>query len=228
MFYVVHIEFRKHAASHEKRRKKRQQRRADKRKWETEYKFEPYQSPWQTSKKVTRKSGTKPVLLHHTQYGDIKLLFVGYGVAIVPEGNQGMGLKAEIDIDEDVPITQYEGELITKSEADVIREMEEGKCMASHFATTSCRSMVINGFSWLDDRNPKSACSGVPLSLSEWKGRGGGSLCNHDDHPNAKLMRDESGDGYGIFVVSMQKIKAGDFIHVNYGKGFLNSKKSNL
>ena len=165
---------------------------------------------------------------HHTQYGKFDLLFVGYGVAIVPEGNQGMGLKAEIDIAAGVPITQYEGELITKSEAEVIREMEQGKSMASHFATTSCRSMVINGFSWLDNRFPKSASGGVPLSLSEWKGRGGGSICNHDNHPNAALVRDKSGDGYGIFVVSNQEIKAGDFIHVNYGNGFLNSKKSNL
>ena len=136
----------------------------------------------------------------------------------------GHGLMANIPIAKGAPITQYEGILIPKTKAEAIRQGIDGKALGSHFATTSVRQMVINGYCFKQD----SSTGGVPLSCDEWHGRGGGSLCNHSDNPNAELVRDADGDGYGIYVVALRCISAGEFIHVDYGKRFVRSSKSNF
>ena len=89
--------------------------------------------------------------------------------------------------------------------------------------------MVINGYSYYDSDCPPINLGGIPLHANQWHGRGGGSLSNHDDeHPNAELIRDPSGDGYGIFIVSTMNILPGEFIRVDYGQQFLKSKFSNI
>jgi hypothetical protein len=70
--------------------------------------------------------------------------------------------------------------------------------------------------------------SGVPITEQDLHGTGGGSFCNHSFNPNAELVRSHCDEGYGILVVAIADIRRGSFIHVNYGKGFLRSKKTNL
>ncbi len=73
--------------------------------------------------------------------------------------------------------------------------------------------------------------SGVPLDANALHGLGGGSLCNHSDNPNARLVRNDgvsNGDGSGLFVESVRHISSGEFITVDYGKMFLSSNRSNI
>jgi hypothetical protein len=155
---------------------------------------------------------------------------VDFGLAICCERDHGYGLKTTVAIPSNSPITQYEGIVISKSSAEKIRKEEKGKILGSHFASTSPRLMVINGYSYRQPaHNSDEHHGGVPLTPEEWTGRGGGSMCNHDDmSPNAELVRDSNFDGYGIFVVSLRDIDCGEFIRVDYGKGFTKSIKSNI
>ena len=119
--------------------------------------------------------------------------------------------------------------MITYAEAQRIREGPLGHIMGSHFATPACRSVVINGYTLDDD--DLAVRGGVKKSREELHGYGGGSFCNFDLSPNARLVRDTSTtelDGYGLFVVSLCVIHAGEFITVDYGSTFLSSNKSNL
>ena len=160
-----------------------------------------------------------------------RLQFVGFGLSICHEGaDVGHGLMANLHITMHDPVTQYEGVLISKTKAEAIRKGTNGKALGSHFATTSSRQMVINGYSF---KAPTRADipyphGGIPLSQEEWHGRGGGSLCNHSGDCNAELVRDSEGDGYGIFVIALRDIQPGGFIHVDYGKRFIQSSKSNI
>jgi hypothetical protein len=124
------------------------------------------------------------------------------------------------------PITQYEGLILTKSDANAVRNGPEGASRATHFATTAHRGCVINGYSL-------SPCvGGIAMSHGDLRGKGGGSFANHcSSGPNAKLVRDNSrteGDSYGVFLVATKVIKPGKFIHVDYGKAFVGSKISNI
>jgi SET domain len=119
--------------------------------------------------------------------------------------------------------------MLTYAEAQHIREGPMGHVLGSHFATPACRSMVINGYTLSQDSNTEQG--GVKMSRDALQGYGGGSFCNFSSDPNAKLVRDNSAsetDGYGIFVVSVRDIQAGEFITVDYGSTFLSSNKSNL
>jgi SET domain-containing protein len=159
---------------------------------------------------------------------------VGFGLAISKEPPFGYGLRATQDIPSTTPITQYEGILISRDKAESIRKGKQGKILGSHFATTSARRMVINGYSFdlsNGDHSSSNVQGGVPLTELDWKGRGGGSICNHAEEKeiqNAELVRDISDDGYGIFIVSTRDIRAGELIHVDYGKRFLKSVKANI
>jgi hypothetical protein len=139
-----------------------------------------------------------------------------------------------VDIPSNTAITQYEGLLITKAHADAVRNSYGGKQKAGHFCTTSVRCMVINGYS-VESHQPnqqhsRPTLSGVPLHIDspQWKGCGGASICNHSIDPNATLHRDPTGDGYGVFAVSLRQINKGEFIHVDYTNRFLNSSKGNI
>jgi hypothetical protein len=144
----------------------------------------------------------------------------------------GLGLKTTCMIAAGSPITQYEGCILSKSEADRIQEsMPHGKVLSSHFASVYFQGPVINGFSVREqDQSPEEIVGGVPLSRHQLRGRGGGSFCNHTDDPNATLVRDtrSRGDSFGLFVVSLRSIEPGEFIHVNYGTRFIQSKRSNM
>jgi hypothetical protein len=216
--------------SHNARAKKRARQRKERRQWDTDYKFSPYQTPStlgvQTRSRITSAQQT---VIHRASFRGAELKFIDFGLGISREESLGNGLRTTTFIPAFMPITQYEGILINKTTAESIRKGPHGKTRASHFASTSVRSMIINGFSLSRETNKyDSEQGGVPLTLAEWRGRGGGSLCNHNDDPNAELIRDCSGDGYGVFVVSRRDICAGEFIHVDYGKSFLRSCKSNF
>ena len=140
------------------------------------------------------------------------------------------------DLNSSVPHFQYhhicyvfQGNVISRKEADNIREGEHGKRLASHFATPSTKGMVINGFAIYKPPLPEpGTVSGTPISRYDIVGRGGGSFCNHSSTPNAKFMASYDDDGLGLFIVSTRQINQGEFINVEYGKGFRSSKKSNL
>jgi hypothetical protein len=222
---------RKHAMSHNRRAKNRARQRAARASWDTETKFTPYQRPsllGARTRSITQAEG-HPVI-HRTHFKNQRLRFVEFGLAISLEGSRGYGLRATIDFKAGCPITQYEGVIVLKMNAEALREGPQGKTLGSHLATTSARSMVINGYSLAADCNDNSAPiqGGVPLPRQDWRGRGGGSMCNYDNDPNATLQRDCSGDGYGIFVIARRDIRAGEFIHVDYGKSFIRSNKSNI
>lgn len=189
----------------------------------------PYQVPVATGR-VTRSRVLECAVIHRTQLNGHPLMFVGFGLSISMEGPRvGYGLMANLAIPALSPITQYEGILIPKARAEAMRKGANGMTLGSHFATTSVRQMVINGFSYQPNATNSTIFGGVRLDMNQWHGRGGGSICNHDaENPNAELVRDSSGDGYGIFVCSLRQIVAGEFIHVDYGKMFLNSSKSNI
>jgi SET domain len=217
--------------SHGARAKKRAQRRATKNAWDTVIKHTPYQVP--VSHGIQTRAKSNPIghpVIHRTHYHGQQLRFVGFGVDIGLEGPLGHGLRATMGFAAEAPITQYEGWIMTKTQAEKARSGPDGKARASHFASTSARSMVINGYSVSHTSGPSltTVQGGVPLTRSEWRGRGGGSLCNHSETPNALLVRDGAGDGYGVYVVALRDIIAGQFIHVDYGKGFLTSNKTNL
>lgn len=119
--------------------------------------------------------------------------------------------------------------MMSYQEAQRVREGRHGDILGSHFATPACRSMVINGYTLKTDDD--RVRGGVHVSREELQGFGGGSFCNYSPEPNARLVRDSGiceGDGYGLFVVALRDIVAGEFITVDYGSTFLASNKSNL
>jgi hypothetical protein len=229
-FMFVQTICRKNSMSHNARAKKRARIRKERRQWDTVTKFAPYQTPAILGVRTrSRATPAQQAVIHRTTFREADLMFVDFGLAISSEEPFGNGLRTITFIPAFTPITQYEGILMNKSTAEAIREGPHGKTQASHFASTSARSIIINGFSLSrGNSGDNSEQGGVPLALVEWRGRGGGSLCNHSDEPNAQLVRDGSGDGYGVFVVSRRDICAGEFIHVDYGKSFIRSSKSNF
>ena len=224
----VMIQKRKNKMSHQSRAAKRSMKRKERAFWDICLKFSPYQRHLAQGRQ-TRSMSTRDTnhVIHRTYYRGHKLRFIEFGLDISHEGAFGYGLRATLAFSAGTPITQYEGMILTKREAENIRSGPDGKLRSTHFASTSTRSMVINGFSLLDP-NCITGQGGVPIARSEWRGRGGGSLCNHNDDPNASLARDTEGDGYGVFVVARRNISAGEFIHVDYGKRFIQSSKSNI
>lgn len=121
--------------------------------------------------------------------------------------------------------------MLTREEADKIHDGENGHEKSRHFASPYARDIVINGlaiYSHSMTQSDHNSVSGTPITIHDVKGRGGGSFCNHSDNPNAKLERSSCGDGRGLFVVALRDIQKGEFITVDYGKSFLESKWSNL
>ena len=215
--------------SHSSRARKRATQRALRSAWDTDLKHSPYQIPVTLGVRTRSKSVCSGhAVIHRTHYREHKLRFVGFGVDISKEGLLGHGLRATMNFPAGTPITQYEGLTMTKANAELMRSGPDGKILSSHFASTSVRSIVINGYSVAHTELKDSVQGGVPLARVDWRGKGGGSLCNHSDQPNAILTRDMTGDGYGVYVIAREDIKAGQFIHVDYGKRFITSNKSNI
>jgi hypothetical protein len=192
--------------------------------------------------RCTRSMVSGPCFTEHRyEFRRVNLQFVGYSLVIARQSrNMGFGLKTLALIPPHTPITQYEGVLMTKKEADDIRKGQFGKLRASHFASCHSRQYVINGYSVNSTqlRNQEGhflferrANGGIPLHIDDkkWKGMGGGSLCNHSDKPNAMLFQSPDGKGNDVFVLSLDNpIEPGQFITVNYGRSFLKSSKSNV
>jgi hypothetical protein len=169
--------------------------------------------------------------IHHCYFNDTALLFLGFELNVCREEGMGYGLKTNVFIPRGRPITQYEGIVCTRDEADEIRERKDGKFLASWFASTHLKGYVINGITLQKSPTPDPTpgkSPGTPLAWNELKGYGGGSFCNHADNPNAKLVRCHRGDGLGVFVVAVKDIEPKSFIHVSYGASFVRSKWSNL
>ncbi len=171
-------------------------------------------------------------VVHRERFRGQTLWTVGYELSIQNEGHFGKGLVARRPICAGQAITQYEGNVITKNMARAIREGEDGKVLSSHFCTPkNARGLVINGFAIhpcpLPSPIPGHAI-GTPISISDIKGHGGGSFCNHSDDPNAKFAVDKSGIGIEVFVIALRAIEAGEYIHVDYRSAFLNSCITNI
>jgi hypothetical protein len=169
--------------------------------------------------------------IHRTHFRGYHLLFIGYELNVCREEGMGFGLKTNVLIPSGRPITQYEGIVCTKHEADIIREGQHGKILASWFASTHLKGFVINGLCLHNSPTPDPSpgkSRGTPIARHELLGYGGGSFCNHSFSPNAKFVRCSQMDGLGLFVCSIMDILPGSFIHVNYGTSFLASKWSNM
>ena len=124
-----------------------------------------------------------------------------------------------------------QGIVITDEQATRLRESPCGGSLGTHFATPASRRVCINGYTLKTAGTFDAASGGVPRTLQELHGMGGGSFCNHSATPNACLVRDQSAtesDGRGLFVVATHNIAVGDFIHVDYGRSYLASNKTNI
>jgi hypothetical protein len=97
---------------------------------------------------------------------------------------------------------------------------------------------TVNQFDVQDDHE---VMGGVPLTWTDLKGRGGGSFANHSPNGegNASIVPDRTSrcstdmssryvGAYALILVARRFIPSGAFIRVDYGKGFVNSKRSNL
>jgi len=123
---------------------------------------------------------------------------VGYEVSVQPEEGKGLGIQARIHFARGAIVTQYEGFIIDRKEADQMLEK------ATH--VYSCGKIVIDG---LKDR-------------TEAKGFGGGSFVNHSETPNTIYTRDSLGR---VFLKALQPIKPGEFISVKYGSNYIRNKR---
>ena len=156
------------------------------------------------------------------------LMYIGFGLTLAMESiggvDVGVGLKACVDISRGTPITQYEGEILSASQANAIRV--GNKALASHFATPVKGGPSINGFQLAPSTtSSESTCSKSPsekrevadetiwtvlrqgksgdpifLDFKALKGKGGGSFANHQfswegEGPNAALVPDEFANG---------------------------------
>jgi hypothetical protein len=167
---------------------------------------------------------------HYQSFQGQHLMFVGYELTVGNQGDLGKGLVAKNRIPSGRAITQYEGLAYTKQ---YVRKLSEniGIHIGSHFASPGAKMFVINGFALYPSPLPNpeiGKCQGTPIALHELKGFGGGSFCNHSDHPNAELVPSDRDDGLGLFIVAIKDIEAGEFITVNYSSKFLNSKWRNI
>ena len=182
---------------------------------------------------VVRQAPTVPNTRRHRrifttvrcEYAGVTLLTVGYGLHVIREFSPvtglslGFGLKTVVDIAAGVPITQYEGEILSRDETNRIRETGETS-KSSHFATPIKGGPSINGYQ-LEAYDQSSSTSSatvisgrganhfsgysvgrrgdpVILTSAALKGKGGGSFANHKDsrdglvreRPNAELQPD--------------------------------------
>jgi hypothetical protein len=142
---------------------------------------------------ITRNSSPTTFTTHTGQGAT-----VGYGVSVQPQPGMGQGLVArQIFLKNDI-VTQYEGELITRNEADT------PGFNATH--VYSFGKLCIDGFK---DREIA-------------KGYGGGSFANHDSvNPNVRYVHDELGN---VFLVATTTIAIGDFIMADYGSSYIKAK----
>ena len=125
----------------------------------------------------------------------------------------------------------HQGIVITDEHATRLRESPGGSRVGTHFATPASRRVCINGYTLASVTTGSMDQGGVPRTLTQLHGMGGGSFCNHSYSPNAELVRDQSSsekDGRGLFVVAIRDISVGEFIHVDYGRSYLSSNKTNL
>jgi len=118
---------------------------------------------------------------------------IGFGVSVRPQEGMGNGLLATKQFEKGDVITQYEGYIIGR------REAEEMGSKATHII--SIGPIIIDGF-----KDP-----------SNLKGRGGGSFVNHSSQPNARYVAD--GNGH-IFVKAIALIPPQQFIMCQYSKSY--------
>jgi len=109
----------------------------------------------------------------------------------------GLGLVAMIPFQKGKIVTQYEGFIINRGEADAMG------CEATH--VYSVGKMAIDG---LRDKD-------------EAKGFGGGSFANHSDSPNCVYIHDVCGR---VFLKATKMIEKGEFITVRYGSKYIKNK----
>jgi hypothetical protein len=144
---------------------------------------------------------------------------------------------------------------MTRAEANRVRKGPNGNILGSHFASiVTARTFVINGYSLKQEAKDSSdsirkssqpgdpsssSCvngdcvplqGGIPMLRKDLHGLGGGSFANHSATPNAAFVGDDSGHvlTLPLFLVATTPIHDGQFIHVCYGKWFLNSCISNI
>jgi hypothetical protein len=123
---------------------------------------------------------------------------VGYEVSVRIEGEKGMGLVALEFFPRGAIVTQYEGFIIDRAEADSMGEA------ATH--VYSFGKLAIDG---LRDRE-------------EAKGFGGGSFVNHSDDPNTIYVHDDLGR---VFLKAIRPIEKFEFISARYGSKYIREKK---
>ncbi len=166
------------------------------------------------------------------------LLTIGYGLEAVketdPRFGYGLKLTACCGVKCGEAVTQYEGEILSPSQARVIHELNPYH--ATHFATAVPGGQVIDGFRYCPPHEIKTCdsemrASRLRLPFQEFKGKGGGSLSNNDlINPNCCLqsMQGPLCNGTELLLVATRDIMPGEFIYVSYSKGFLSSKLSNI
>ena len=192
-------------------------------------------------------------------YDGVTLLSVGYGLVVTFEdATVGFGLKTTEFIPRKAPITQYEGEILSRDQSNRRLISHPGSC--SHFATPVKGGPTINGFQRsptlpnADNNSPShdilsfgvseqlrlgSPGDPIYLSFADMKGKGGGSFANHrspkdEDGPNAVFEPDRfigtlgSRDETALFLIAKRDIRPGDFIRVDYGSMFIRSSKTNI
>lgn len=123
------------------------------------------------------------------------LAFVGDGLRVERAPGLGWAVKAHRAFHKNQFITQYEGTLLTKTEASKIPQQHQ-----THFM--SYNNQVIDGL-----KEP------IP-------GRGAGSFVNHSSTPNCRYSKEIN----GVFIVANRNIREGEWLTVDYGRQFLQSK----
>jgi hypothetical protein len=229
------VKKRKRSRGRAKRCQNRRQMRKDMYEYHTLWKHEEMIAVERAERQKRPPTRQSPAMFpfrptHYREFQGTKLKFVGYDLTVGYEKGKGLGLVSRVSLEKSSPITQYEGRAYTKAFARSLSE-GQGLDMGSHFATPGARMFLINGFAVypcpLPDPTP-GKCKGTPIAQHELKGYGGGSFCNHSDHPNAKLVRSDKDDGLGLFVVAIRDIKPGEFITIDYSNMFINSKWTNI
>ncbi len=155
--------------------------------------------------RVPRTSRSEKFLLRTNHWIDDSISTVGYGLHIGLQDGKGFGLKAMKSFKKGDIVTQYDGYMLTISEAKRVQGDDPQK--THHFK--SCGKWVIDGL-----RDPVTS-----------RGFGGASFANHSVNPNTKYWEDSE---QRVFLKALVDIKPGDWLEVDYGKAFINSNISNL
>lgn len=182
-------------------------------------------------RKAIAKVPTRTVVPESAEYLAVRsrLATVGNGLEVrassVPAA--GMGLFATRNFAKGDPVTEYEGKLITHSEAKQLSKEDR-----SHVRSHILQRWAING----------KIVGGRPISASSLQGRGGGAMVNHvasskanvvfDHVDSAKFAAEMANwmsspsspfpDPHGriTFMRASKPIKKGDELFAYYGKDY--------